>query len=307
MKVQIGIFECTGIMGQDLVHPYIQSTTVLWILPILVPFSAHFEVLICTKCMFVNALLNHPSYLFHKVVQPTTSDVHQPTTSSSPDVHQVRPTTPPRTSSTPPPPVVTPAGSKFYSHVTEGRRADYSVYIITGNGHTVAVLIEAKHTGHHMIKHAIAQVTGYFVAFTTMAVPPLVFILTEDYVQVILYPFVSSAEVALINGVVLPPFPIFTDNEVPNLCTLGMVLTLANYSTKPFKIILPEFCTLSMSRVDLMGKVVTKQQAEIAKLKEEYEREMNEKEAQFKREINELKQQLQKAQGEHSAVSIGCT
>ena len=29
MKVQIGIFECTGIMGQDLVHPYIQSTTVL--------------------------------------------------------------------------------------------------------------------------------------------------------------------------------------------------------------------------------------------------------------------------------------
>ena len=30
MKVQIGIFECTGIMGQDLVHPYIQSTTVLF-------------------------------------------------------------------------------------------------------------------------------------------------------------------------------------------------------------------------------------------------------------------------------------
>ena len=29
MKVQIGIFECTGIMGQDLVHPYIQSSTVL--------------------------------------------------------------------------------------------------------------------------------------------------------------------------------------------------------------------------------------------------------------------------------------
>ena len=29
MKVQIGIFECTGIMGQDLIHPYIQSTTVL--------------------------------------------------------------------------------------------------------------------------------------------------------------------------------------------------------------------------------------------------------------------------------------
>ena len=29
MTVQIEIFECTGIMGQDLVHSYIQSTTVL--------------------------------------------------------------------------------------------------------------------------------------------------------------------------------------------------------------------------------------------------------------------------------------
>ena len=29
VKAQIGIFKCTGIMGQDLVHPYIQSTTVL--------------------------------------------------------------------------------------------------------------------------------------------------------------------------------------------------------------------------------------------------------------------------------------
>ena len=29
VKVQIVIFECTCIIGQDLVHPYIQSTTVL--------------------------------------------------------------------------------------------------------------------------------------------------------------------------------------------------------------------------------------------------------------------------------------
>ena len=29
MKVQIRIFECTGAMGQDLVHTYIQSTTIL--------------------------------------------------------------------------------------------------------------------------------------------------------------------------------------------------------------------------------------------------------------------------------------
>ena len=29
MEVLIWIFKCTGIIGQDLIHPYIQSTTVL--------------------------------------------------------------------------------------------------------------------------------------------------------------------------------------------------------------------------------------------------------------------------------------
>ena len=55
-----------------------------------------------------------------------------------------------------------------------------------------------------------------------------------------------------------------------------MVVTLANYSRKTFKIILPQFFTFSMSRLDLMRRVVTKQQAELAKIMEQHKREMDE-------------------------------
>ena len=57
-------------------------------------------------------------------------------------------------------------------------------------------------------------------------IPPLAFILTENYVQVILYLFENSDKVALLNGVVLPPFPL-RNNALPDICTWGMVLTLA--------------------------------------------------------------------------------
>ena len=43
MKVKIGIIKCTGIMGQDLVHPYIQSTTVL--------FDRDIQVELCIKML----------------------------------------------------------------------------------------------------------------------------------------------------------------------------------------------------------------------------------------------------------------
>ena len=145
------------------------------------------------------------------------------------------------------------------------------MHIITQGDTPVAVLIEAKHTGNHAIKHAVAQVTDYFVAFDRMIIPPLVFILTENYVKVILYPIENSDKVALINGVVLPPFPLFK-NGLPNMCTLGMVLILANYTQKmKDPILLPQWCTFLMSRGELRGKVVTQEQAELARIKEELE------------------------------------
>ena len=74
----------------------------------------------------------------------------------------------------------------------------------------VAVIIEAKHMGNSSIKHVIAQVTGYFAAFDVEIKVPLVFVLTDEYVQIVLYPFKHEG-VGQINAVVLPEFSLFDD------------------------------------------------------------------------------------------------
>ena len=205
--------------------------------------------------MFVNALLNYPSYLFHQ---------GQHTTSTTP---------------------------------TRDSRADYTVYVIKRRDHPVAVLIEAKHKTHKVVKHALAQVTGYFAAFDILKTIPLVFVLTDVHIQVIIYPFKNGNGDALINGIVLPPFPLFNDDGVPKTLTLGMVLTLANYPEVETLIQLPDGCP-SMSRVALGGIVLTEQQAELAK----HEAEIR----QYREEIRQLREQLKRTRD--NTVSIfGCT
>ena len=71
MKVQIGIFECTGIMGQDLVHPYIQSTTVpcdLFQMPDDNKSTKSLCVILGTHVMVVeNTVANIPLQILHSV------------------------------------------------------------------------------------------------------------------------------------------------------------------------------------------------------------------------------------------------
>ena len=151
--------------------------------------------------MFVNALLNYPSYLFHQ------DQVEQLTASTTPH-------TPPREPLSEP--TATPRGCAFKSHITGASRADYIVYVIKRNDCPVAVLIEAKHTIHQAIKHILPQVTGYFAAFDMLEITPLVLVLTEEHVQVIIYPIKDGEGTALINRVVLPPFPLFNNDGFPH-------------------------------------------------------------------------------------------
>lgn len=233
--------------------------------------------------MFVNALLN---YLFHQD-QPKTSTT--PTTST--------------TLTTPSIATATLKGESLHSHITHESRADYTVYIIKRHDHPIAVLIEAKHKTNKAVKHALAQVTGYFAAFRILKTIPLVFVLTDDDIQVVIYPFKNGNGEVLINGVVLPPFPLFNDGGVPEMLTLGMVLTLAKYPDVETLITLPDGCLL-MSRVALDGIVLTEQQAELAKerkLREEIERQLEEKEE----EIQELRKNLKRTQ-ENTVSIFGC-
>ena len=67
------------------------------------------------------------------------------------------------------------------------------MYVIRNSGlELVAVLIEAKHTTNSALKHAIAQVMGYFAAFADTIQTPLVFVMTEQQIKLVLYPFTRT-------------------------------------------------------------------------------------------------------------------
>ena len=82
------------------------------------------------------------------------------------------------------------------------------MYVVRdNNGSTISVIIEAKHTSRSGFNHVIAQIVGYFAAFKVEFELPLVFILTELYVEMVFFPFIMTSDAhALINAVVLPPY-----------------------------------------------------------------------------------------------------
>ena len=261
-----------------------------------------------------NALLNYPSFLFHQ--EPVTpSHPGQPSTSAA-----------------------TPAGKRFHEdHVTPERRPDYTVYVIRMKGHPVTVLIEAKYTSHTAIKHALAQVTGYFGAFDITDHVPLVFVLTEEWIQVILYPFkiaepseeesiqgcVQKKEgIEAHNGVVLEPFLLFRNEGLPDLDTYSMILALADYPSERQELIkLPEDC-ISMSRVALKEHVYTElemEKARAAELSQEIDLLTQEKsemtqeidlltqeKSEMKKQIMELQEELSRKR-KHEVSNFDCT
>ena len=100
--------------------------------------------------------------------------------------------------------LVTPCGSKFkYRVITKQSRADYTVHVVRDpNTETIIfIVIEAKHTSHSQIKHVAAQLIGYFAAFNITVHMPLVFVLTEEYIQMLLFPFINLGGFKLINAV----------------------------------------------------------------------------------------------------------
>ena len=145
----------------------------------------------------------------------------------------------------------TPRGSKLHKSVTDQSKADYTVYVVRdNNGSTVSVIIEAKHTSHSGFNHVKAQIVGYFAAFEVESELPLVFILTELYVEMVFFPFITTSDAhALINAVVLPPFDLFEESGDVNLSTLQLLLSLSkacSYASEEF-VKLPEGCP-NMSR-----------------------------------------------------------
>jgi len=99
--------------------------------------------------------------------------------------------------------------------VSAESRCDYIVYTMRDyRGDVVAVLIETKMTHHSKFQHVIAQVLGYFVAYTSeFGNPPLVFVLSEKTCKLLLFPFVNDKEEDVVECLLLPDIAVWIEND----------------------------------------------------------------------------------------------
>ena len=153
----------------------------------------------------------------------------------------------------------------------------------------VAVLIEAKHTTNSALKHAIAQVMGYFAAFADTRQTPLVFVMTEQQSKLVLYPFTRSTG-PQINAAICE-LPLFKENHCPDIRTVQMLVLLAQYPEYQETLLeLPVDCT-SLSRVVLKARISTEQQ-----VVEQLQQQLKEQADQLTERISTEQQQKEKLQ-----------
>ena len=118
--------------------------------------------------------------------QPGSSAAQQPASTSQ----QAAPSTPPSVSRSPFPATGTPGRWLQKDVIKQQSKADYTVYLIRNEANDViSVIIEAKHTTNSALRHVLAQLIGYFAAYEIPFNTPLAFVLTEKYVQPVIFPF----------------------------------------------------------------------------------------------------------------------
>ena len=164
------------------------------------------------------------------------------------------------------------------------------MYVIRNSGlELVAVLIEAKHTTNSALKHAIAQVMGYFAAFADTIQTPLVFVMTEQQIKLVLYPFTRTTG-PQINAAICE-LPLFKENHCPDIRTVQMLVLLAKYPEYQETLLeLPVDCT-SLSRVVLKARISTEQQ-----VVEQLQQQLTESKEQAQQLQQQLKEQAQQFQ-----------
>ena len=154
----------------------------------------------------------------------------------------------------------TPRGLKLQNEVITGlSRAEYTVYVIQNESQEIiSVIIEAKHTSHSLLRHVLAQLIGYFAAFQIAVLTPLAFVLTEQYVQIVVFPFYGSSHL-LINAVALPKLNMFTQSGDVNRLPLQLILSLSKSTLLKTQVTLPEGCC-TMSKDQLCKNILTEKQ-----------------------------------------------
>ena len=99
--------------------------------------------------------------------------------------------------------VVKPSPSSAVAKVPSLRsRCDYSCYTLRLDSQVLAIVIEAKMSDER--QDAIAQVMGYVAAFMKVNVcPPIAIVLTQSHVDLLLFPFVTTNNEALLRAAII--------------------------------------------------------------------------------------------------------
>ena len=231
------------------------------------------------------------------------ASLHTPASSPATSPQQQSASPPASTASGPDLKKGTPKGLKLQNEVmTWLSRAKYTVYLIRNkNQDVVSVIIEAKHTSHSLLRHVLAQLIGYFAAFEIVVETPLAFVLTEKYVQIVVFPFYGNSHL-LINAVALPKLNIFTQSGSVNQLPLQLILSLSKSTSPTQQVTLPEGCH-TMSKEQVSMNILTEKQKMSQRLEElqarileqEMKARMEKKELQAR--ILELEKELKNRQG----------
>lgn len=147
----------------------------------------------------------------------------------------------------------TPQSSKTRQSISDCSHSDYTCYRLEStNKESIVVIIEAKLTAN--AAHVEAQAIGYFITLpsTESSKPALVLIVTQQWIKVILFPFVSQDKDLLVNAVAFNKLDLWRksygeqdlkpEGEIVNpvILHLILVLTCPDITVRMRAMLLPE-------------------------------------------------------------------
>ena len=117
--------------------------------------------------------------------------------------------------------------------VTTKSRPDYTGYYVCSTlregdkgDKIVAVIIETKLLSNEKYVYAVAQAIGYHIALLTeKTTPPLVFVLSEEYLEIILFPFQDGQGNPLINAVRLDKISLWKETDEFDINVMQILFT----------------------------------------------------------------------------------
>ena len=190
------------------------------------------------------------------------------------------------------PSVTKKARPSIGSSMSQGSKADYSVYTMScGQRTKVVAIVDAKKP---ITPHSVAQVIGYYSTFKVNEPRPIVLILTSLELKIVMFPFISGGE-PLVNAVQWKEFQLWKSevvgesevdkSEVLDMGVLQLLLSLMdnksvlrNYALEVNDSVIPINAQVAKSRISN----IVSNKAKIEELEESY-RKLNQESKRYKK------------------------